>query len=376
MNKIPNTEALFLVRALGLLISQVGVYGPTHKVTQSAQKSVFVELSKAVNQYTTLDFTCAEDKILVNGSADDLDPATIRNLRDRMTLHKLGGLIFSAPLDDQEFQTCISLLASPPGKLDDQGGFEAIIQKANFKSIKTLNVNYRRIVGNATPPPAVPKPTQDIPQKTDTAFRGVVDLSDELSNTPFSDAPTAGTTSTASHASKEETEPTDLRNEINAILTEVITLLARNEFADSGQQQQSLANSLRTIRDVLRHSTEDSQTHIAVLAEKVHEDRQTIASIESSARRRGLLKLTREELVERYAELNQEIVQPLTVSTGVIDLLNSGQLGEMSESQRDLLKLAAESVERVNQLVAYMNRIAGLPENYTPDAGLIHDTYN
>lgn len=375
MNKIPNTEALFLVRALGLLISQVGVYGPTHKVTQSAQKSVFTELSKAVSQYTTLDFTCAEDKILVNGSADDLDPATIRNLRDRMTLHKLGGLIFSAPLDDNEFQTCISLLASPPGKLDEQGGFEAIIQKSNFKSIKTLNVNYRRIVGNATPP-AVPKPTQDVPQKTDTAFRGVVDLSDELSNTPFSDAPTTETARIANQPSEEIAEPTDLRNEINAILTEVITLLARNEFADSGQQQQSLANSLRTIRDMLRHSTEDSQKHIAVLAEKVHEDRQTIASIESSARRRGLLKLTREELVERYAELNQEIVQPLTVSTGVIDLLNSGQLGAMSDSQRDLLKLAAESVERVNQLVAYMNRIAGLPENYTPDSGLIRDTYN
>lgn len=374
MYKIPNTEALFLVRALGLLISQVGVYGPTHKVTQSAQRSVFAELSKAVDKYTTIDFTCAEDKILVNGSSDDLDPATIRNLRDRMMLHKLGGLIFSAPMDDQEFQTCISLLASPPGKLDEQGGFEAILQKANFKSIRTLNVNYRRVVGNAPTPPDS-RPGHESPQKADAAYSGVLDLSEELDTTPFSDAQPTDSTRTAD-AATPPTEPANLRNEINAILSEVITLLARNEFADNNQKQESLAHSLRTIRDMLRHSTEDSQTHIAGLAKKVQEDRQTIASIESSARRRGLLKLTREELVERYAELNQEIVQPLTVSTGVIDLLNSGQLGAMNESQRDLLKLAAESVERVNQLVAYMNRIAGLPENYTPDAGLIRETYH
>jgi CBS domain-containing protein len=77
----------------------------------------------------------------------------------------------------------------------------------------------------------------------------------------------------------------------------------------------------------------------------------------------------------RIAELNQEIVQPLTVSTGVIDMLGSGRAGPLTVSQRDMLQLASESVERVNQLVAYMRRIAGLPESYTPDAAIIRDSY-
>ena len=68
-------------------------------------------------------------------------------------------------------------------------------------------------------------------------------------------------------------------------------------------------------------------------------------------------------------------MQPLTVSTGVIDMLHSGKGGALTESQRDMLKLASESVERVNQLVAYMNRIAGLPESFTPNAAIISDTY-
>jgi len=40
-----------------------------------------------------------------------------------------------------------------------------------------------------------------------------------------------------------------------------------------------------------------------------------------------------------------------------------------------MLRLAAESVDRVNQLVAYMHRIAGLPTSYTPDNGVISDSY-
>jgi hypothetical protein len=40
-----------------------------------------------------------------------------------------------------------------------------------------------------------------------------------------------------------------------------------------------------------------------------------------------------------------------------------------------MLNLAAESVERVNQLVAYMRRIAGLPTSLTPDMDTIADTY-
>jgi len=137
-----------------------------------------------------------------------------------------------------------------------------------------------------------------------------------------------------------------------------------------------VADALSRIRGYLSDMATGSERQISTLADQVSEDRQTIASIESAARRRGItLRVSRGELVQRYAELNKEIMQPLTVSTGVIDMLQSGCVGALTEPQRELLKMAAESVERVNQLVAYMTRISGLPESLSPDAETIAATY-
>jgi hypothetical protein len=53
-SKIPEKEAVLLVRALGLLICQAGVYGPAHKVTQSAAQSVFAEMDQTLRKWGPL----------------------------------------------------------------------------------------------------------------------------------------------------------------------------------------------------------------------------------------------------------------------------------------------------------------------------------
>jgi len=164
--------------------------------------------------------------------------------------------------------------------------------------------------------------------------------------------------------------------QLAVLLRETASVLEHDLDLDSDQRRQQILEAIVRIREALAEVTRESERHIAALADQVDADRQTIASIESAARRRGLgIRLTRAELVERYAELNQEIIQPLTVSTGVIDMLGSGNAGPLTPSQHDMLRLAAESIERVNQLVAYMRRIAGLPTSLTPDMDVIDDTY-
>jgi hypothetical protein len=37
--------------------------------------------------------------------------------------------------------------------------------------------------------------------------------------------------------------------------------------------------------------------------------------------------------------------------------------------------MASDSMDRVNQLVNYLNRVTGLPESLTPDAAVIRDSY-
>jgi hypothetical protein len=362
--KIPEKEASLLVRALGLLVNQAGIYGPTHNVTQRAARSVFAELDAIVRRYGAIEFVLKDDRLLLNGSLDGMDATSVRNLVDRMVMHKIGGLLFLPPADHDEFLACIALFGTPPATLAEKGGFEAALKQADLRSIKAVEVAYQRVSDVDSPemPSAITPPTSIIADVEDLAAAWARNFSVQ------NGVPDESEVTTATRQSRAQ--------QLAALLRETAAMLEHELDLDSDQQQQQILEAIARIREALAEVTRESERHIAALADQVDADRQTIASIESAARRRGLgIRLTRAELVERYAELNQEIIQPLTVSTGVIDMLGSGNAGPLTPSQHDMLRLAAESIERVNQLVAYMRRIAGLPTSLTPDMDVIDDTY-
>ena len=380
--KIPEKDAVLLIRAIGLLISQAGVYGPSHKVTQSAARSVYAELEQVIAAHGPVEIALNEKEVLVNGSSGGIGAVAGKNLTDRMALHKIGGLVFLSPPELNEFLTCVTLLGTQPFALAQDGGFEGAVKKANLRSVQVVTVAYQRVSGDTPldqlppgpmgqapsyPVPVAPPPPRRSPPVVAGGV-GVLDLSAALE--PEEEV---GEKPSGNGAGEEQKRRV---SSLAALLRETAALLERNEGRVPGTQHQAVIAALEQIRSVLNAMTADSEHHITALANQVDDDRQTIASIESAARRRGIgLKLTRGELVQRYAELNQEIVQPLTVSTGVIGMLKSERTGILTPSQRELLKMAEESVGRVNQLVAYMNRISGLPDTYTPDAHIIADSY-
>ena len=376
--KIPGKDASLLVRALGLLVNQAGIYGPAHNVTQSAARSVFAELEEVVGRYGTVEIALKDNRVLLNGSLDGLDAASAKNLVDRMILHKIGGLLFLPPADRDEFLACITLFGTPPATLSVKGGFEAALKQAGLRSVQVVAVAYQRVTDVVRPvvsPAGVESspPSAGKTQEAAASGPGVEDLAaawarDFSMQDTMPEEPAAVQQVASARQSRTR--------QLASLLRETAAMLECEGGLNSEQQQQRVLEAVTRIRDALADATRESEHHIAVLADQVDADRQTIASIESAARRRGLgIRLTRAELVERYAELNQEIVQPLTVSTGVIDMLSSGKAGPLSASQHDMLRLASESVERVNQLVAYMRRIAGLPASLTPDAEIITDSY-
>jgi hypothetical protein len=378
--KLPEKETVLLVRALGLLVNQAGIYGPSHKVTQDAARSVFAELEQAVKTYGPIELVLKDDLLLLNGTLDGLDAVSGKNLAERMALHKIGGLLFLPPADLDEFLTCVALFGTPPAALTAQGGFEAALKKADLRSVQAVAVTYQRVTEQKQKPSPPPAPEPAAPQAKPKAPRrpaaegtNLADMTAAWERTFGTAHPAAeGRTASARPLSASQTRAAHLA----ALLRDTAALLEEDSALSDEEQHRRVLVAVTRIRDELIASTAESERQIAALADQLDEDRQTIASIESAARRRGIgIKLTRAELVERYAELNQEIVQPLTVSTGVIDLLGSGRSGPLTASQRDMLRLAAESVDRVNQLVAYMRRIAGLPDSYTPDNAIIADSY-
>jgi hypothetical protein len=367
--KIEEKDAMLLVRALGLLVSQAGVYGPSHNVTQRTAFSVFAELEQTIKSCGPIEIALRGQQILINGSSDGISEVTGRNLSDRMALHKITGLLFLSPPDSREFLKCITLFGTQPLALAAEGGFESAVKKEMLRSVQVVAVAYQRVAGEkpVAAKPDVP-PTSPFVAKRPEAppVTGVLDLSDAFREVEKEPDP----------EQDEERARREQSAQLAALLREMAAQLESGKGGSPQALQTNVEDALSRVRGFLSDMAAESDRRISTLADQVSEDRQTIASIESAARRRGIvLQLTRGELVQRYAELNQEIVQPLTVSTGVIDMLASGQAGVLTETQRDLLKMASESVERVNQLVAYMNRISGVPDTFTPDHSIIADSY-
>ena len=370
-----------LIRALGLLVSQAGVYGPVHNVTQSAARSVFAELDRAIKTFGPIELTARDGLVLINGTGESFGPAPGKNLYDRMALYKISGLLFVPPPDQGEFLLCVRLFGTPPQTLAAEGGFEAVLKRSGLRSIRVVSVAYQRVTGKEPAPPpekekaftlvAEPAAARAAAEPVKPARPAMLDLSAAFR----SPAPTVED-APDDQPPEENTSAAARRKQRAAALAAMLRDAAAALDRDTDVSQTEVNGALEQIRTALSEMVDGSRRDISTLASQVDEDSKTIASIESAARRRGIgLKLTRGELVQRYAELNQEIVQPLTVSSGVIDLLHSGKAGALSESQLELLKMAAESVDRVNQLVVYMTRISGLPESYTPDHAVITDSY-
>jgi signal transduction histidine kinase len=121
-----------------------------------------------------------------------------------------------------------------------------------------------------------------------------------------------------------------------------------------------------------------SQTggQISRLADKVDADREVIAQVEQDARESGIgLNLSREELLESLAEINQELAQSLTVVSSVTDILCSEKIGSLTPAQKDVLEVASSGVAKINKLVSYLGNISGVPEQLTPDRALLDEAY-
>ncbi len=86
-------------------------------------------------------------------------------------------------------------------------------------------------------------------------------------------------------------------------------------------------------------------------------------------------RMPRKKLMEILAEIAQELCQPLAVINCSVDMIRGGSLGEVAETQVDMLNLAAESGAKLQQLIDKLMQISGVPETRSPDAGIQESLY-
>lgn len=355
-------ESLTLVRDFGILVNQVAFYGVAHKVIQDQIAIFFNSLKSLLQQHESLELVVLHDKIAVNGRTDGIDAQTSRNLKERMMLHKVHGLSFLPTIEQHELAALLSLLGTLPVRLADKGGFEAALKQANLANIHLVQYALTRVGKEhkeAPPPKTQVKATVTEGQDGKSAASALP------SKQPIK----------AARFPQFKEHRKVVQSELLSLLSEVSQLVTTEGETQDVSQDQRMLNTLRSIRDTLRTTTETSKQRIATLLDHKKPKKPATPASPSLPARKERARYTQKELMGRYAELTQEIAQPLTVTNGVIELLKSGQAGPLTEAQTHFIDLAVDSVERVNQLIKYMHSLSGEPDTLIPDASIVHETY-
>jgi hypothetical protein len=140
------------------------------------------------------------------------------------------------------------------------------------------------------------------------------------------------------------------------------------EAPEGGTVEKAL-EAAREAHGALDKLTEDIAGKIRQFIEAAHEEPPQKGDATKPRRNR------RKELLEKLAEIAQELCQPLSVITASVDMIASNHLGEVNESQQAMLELASQGTERMRKLVYALMEIADVPEELHPNQEVIAGFY-
>ncbi|MCE9614686.1 MAG: hypothetical protein K8T26_10450 [Lentisphaerae bacterium] len=139
-----------------------------------------------------------------------------------------------------------------------------------------------------------------------------------------------------------------------------------------GNRQGQLDRVLTEVQTQVGVLVEHTAQKIKRVTADIQADRQAAEEADEAARRQGIgLKFSRRKLLELLAEVVQELCQPLAVINCSVDMIQSNMLGDVAPTQREMLKLVAESSAKLQDLVNGLQKIAGVPDTMSPDRELL-----
>jgi hypothetical protein len=138
-----------------------------------------------------------------------------------------------------------------------------------------------------------------------------------------------------------------------------------------GEDPAKLASDLKRIAvDVDALAVDTNRKVQDIIEEYRREDTEAEAS-GGPVRKGG----SRRQLYEKLSEIGQELCQPLSVINCSISMITSGRLGDVSGAQKDMLNLAVESSQKLQQIVDSLMVITGVPKGLEPDAKIQSELY-
>jgi hypothetical protein len=365
-----------VAQLLGIAVAKVAVYGGSHPAGREAVQAAFGALQPMLAARRTLELSTEGGELLLDGKPMVADAAAGRLLGSQIRRHGPDvGFVLSEPLRMEELVAFVGLVGSPPPPADRQEcGLAKAVAEAKWQSIRMASGHYVRVDGpggeeggriDGKVPAAAQKATAARLAEQASAGMGgthVVDLSVDLAL--GSDvADTVRAAGGGRSGGMDATIDADRLETLVQRLQQVATLL-EGRLAAMPDEGESIVQELR---GGVKTAARTAHDRVQALAADLAADRDVVGRLEADAFQRGIvLRASRDALLARLAELHQELLQPLTVASGVVESMVQGNLGPISMPQRSLLQLAFESIGSVTQLATHITELVGYPAGLCP----------
>jgi len=385
------TELVEALKLLGIAIARAGVYGVDHPAAQEASADAFAALDPLLRvRERPLELSTESGELLLDGEAAGYEPALSGLLVPQLSRHGRLVLVLSSPLAQAELSELIELLAQPPQSRFQSGPTLADqMMESGWKTIRPVKGHYARITddqsagdgaggggkGGGTSGGGTSGGADGRGAESGAAPRGkgrgdggsggsgpqVMDLTGELA-AQLAAGLLDRTTGDETRAMADFGGHVRLNHLLDRLENIAIRFDADdNTIAPEGRRL------IQTLLLEMQQIALTISTRITNIAADAAADRPIVRRLEQDAIRRGIhLRATRDELLAELAELHQELLQPLTVVSGVLETILSGLLGETTEPQHSMLQLAFDSVNTVSEIARHVTELVGYPAGLTP----------
>lgn len=141
--EVPNAEGV--ARSLGLIFSNISLYGVAHGVTKQSIKNAYTVITNAMEKCNEICFSIAEEQLMLNGREVEQKNPLVKGVVTYLSDREASGFSFVKGLSENEFEEVIKVMTLPAEQLKETGGLAAKLREADVQHIGVKQVVYKAI---------------------------------------------------------------------------------------------------------------------------------------------------------------------------------------------------------------------------------------